>query len=192
MEDIFVAFALTMLGIAASAYAISATLRLHYEETAQRGEPVIAAAVSRVQWALSHLLFAMLGPAVAIVVARIAVGVTYGASVGDIADKLPATVGGALVQLPAIWISAGVTVALFGLLPRFTPTAWAVYVMFILIFTVGSLAGLPAWVLDLGSFSHLPKLPGGQFDPTSVVWEAVITAALVTVGLMAFRRRDLK
>lgn len=64
--------------------------------------------------------------------------------------------------------------------------------MFILIFTVGSLAGLPDWVLGLEPFSHLPKLPGGQFDPTSVVWESVITPALVTVGLVAFRRRDLK
>ncbi|MFD6059358.1 ABC transporter permease [Rhodococcus wratislaviensis] len=192
VEDVFVAFALTMLGIAASAYAISAALRLYYEETAQRGEPVIAGAVGRVRWALSHLLFAVLGPAVAIVVAGVAVGVTYGASVGGIADKLPATVAGALGQLPAIWISAGVAVALFGLLPRLAPAAWAVYVAFILIFTVGSLAGLPAWVLDLEPFSHLPKLPGGAFDPTPIVWESVIAAALVTVGLIGFRRRDLR
>jgi ABC-2 type transport system permease protein len=134
----------------------------------------------------------VLGPAVAITVAGVSVGVTYGAAVGDIAGKFPATVAGALVQLPAIWISAGVTVALFGLLPRLAPAAWAVYVTFILIFMVGALSGLPAWVLDLEPFSHFPKLPGGAFDPTPIVWESVIAAALVTVGLIGFRRRDLR
>jgi len=54
LEDAFVALALTMLGIAASAYAISATLRLHYEETAHRAESAIAGRVGRLRWVLSH------------------------------------------------------------------------------------------------------------------------------------------
>lgn len=192
LEDAFVALALTMLGIAASAYAISATLRLYYEESSHRAEPVIAGEVGRVRWALSHLLFAVLGPAVALAAAGLAVAVTYGASVGDIAGTLPATVGGALVQLPAIWISVGVTMVLFGWLPRITPAAWAIYVAFLLIFTVGSLADLPHWVLDLEPYSHLPKLPGGEFVPAPLVWETLIAAALVTAGSIGFRRRDLR
>ncbi|MEE2035049.1 ABC transporter permease [Rhodococcus chondri] len=192
IEDAFVALALTMLGIAASAYAISATLRLHYEETAHRAEPVIAGQVGRIRWASSHLLFAALGPAVALVIAGLAVAVTYGAAVGDVAGTLPATVGGALVQLPAIWICVGVTMALFGWLPRITPAAWAIYVAFLLIFTVGSLADLPPWVLDLEPFGHLPKLPGAAFTPAPVMWETLIAVALIVAGALGFRRRDLR
>ena len=50
-------------GLIAAAYGIQATLRLRTEETAGRAEPVLATAVGRLQWAGSHLVFAILGPA---------------------------------------------------------------------------------------------------------------------------------
>ncbi|MBS9372090.1 ABC transporter permease [Rhodococcus sp. B50] len=191
LEDAFVALALTMLGIAASAYAISATLRLHYEETAHRAESVIAGCVGRLHWVLSHLMFAMFGPAVALLTAGVAVALTYGAAVGDIAGTAPASLAGAVVQLPAVWICVGVTMVLFGWLPRFTPAAWAVYVMFLLIFSVGSLAELPQWALDAEPFGHLPKLPGAAFTPAPVMGEILLAIILIIVGAVGFRRRDL-
>lgn len=191
LEDTFVAFALAMLGIAASAYAISAALRLYYEENAHRCEPVVAGVVSRSRWVLSHLLFAVLGPATAMIAAGIAAGLTYGVSVGDVGGKVAAAVGGALVQLPAIWLSAAVVVALFGLVPRFTPVAWGIFVAFVLLFTVGSLTAVPTWVLDLEPFGHLPRIPGGQMN-SSIVWESLLVIAIAGVGLAGFGRRDLR
>lgn len=192
LEESFIAIAFTMLGMAAAAYAISAVLRLHSEENAQRGESVLAGAIGRTRWALSHLTFALLGPTVAMAVAAVAAGLTYGAAVDDIGGRLPGVVGAAMVQLPAIWLLAGVTTALFGLVPRFAPVAWAVLVAFILIYMVGSLADFPRVILDLEPYSHLPKLPGGAFQAAPVVWLLLIAAALLTVGLVAFRRRDLQ
>lgn len=191
LEDAFVTLALTMLGIAASAYAISATLRLHYEETTHRTESVIAGRVGRLRWVLSHLMFAMLGPAVALFAAGIAVTLTYGAAIGDVTGTAPGSLAGALVQLPAVWICVGITMVLFGWLPRFTPAAWAVYVMFLLIFSIGSLAELPQWALDAEPFGHLPKLPGATFTPVPVLGEILLAVILIVVGTIGFRRRDL-
>ena len=42
MEQAFIAVAFSMLGMVASAFAISLTLRLHQEESGQRAETVLA------------------------------------------------------------------------------------------------------------------------------------------------------
>lgn len=191
LEDSFIGFGFTALGIAGAAYAISAALRLHSEESAGHGEPMLAGAVGRTRWALGHVLFALLGPALAMVVAGLAAGITYGVAVGDVAGTVPRVLGAALVQLPAVWLLAAITVALFGLLPRFTPVAWGVLVGVLVIFLVASVADFPQPIRDLEPFGHLPKLPGGDFTAAPVLWLLAMDAVLIAVGLIAFRRRDL-
>lgn len=194
LELSFIGYALVMLGMAGSAYAISAALRLHSEETAQRVEPVLSGSVGRIRWAAGHVLFAVAGPAVAMTVAGLGAGLAYGVTGGDgdPGGTVWRVLGAALVQLPAIWVLAGVAVALFGLVPRFAPAAWGVLVAFLAVFLVGSVAELPQPFLDLEPFTHAPKLPGGEFTATPLLWLTAIAAAGITVGLIAFRRRDLR
>jgi ABC-2 type transport system permease protein len=192
LEDSFIAIAFTMLAVGAAALAISSALRLHGEETAQRAESVTSGAVGRTRWAVSHIVFAIGGPAVALLAAGLVAGVTYGITAGDIGGKLPGVIATGLVQLPAVWMLAAVTVLLFGLVPRFTPVVWGVLVTFVALFLLGSISGVPQWVLDLQPFSHTPKLPGAEFEATPLVWLLVIDAALLVAGLIAFRRRDLR
>ncbi|MEV0948656.1 ABC transporter permease [Rhodococcus sp. NPDC049939] len=192
LEESFIGYAFTMVGIVAAAYAISASLRLYAEENAQRLESVTAGPVGRVRLAASHVVLALLGPAIAVVVAGATAGFAYGVSTDDVGGAVPAIVGAALVQIPAIWMLAGVTVFLFGVMPRFTPVAWAVLVAFLLIFLVGSIAQFPQAVLNLEPFGHTPKLPGEEFQATPILWLLLITAVLIAVGLTAFRRRDLR
>ena len=59
-------------------------------------------------------------------------------------------------------------------------------------FLLGSIAGMPQWVLDIDPYSHLPKLPSAPFTATPVVVLVVIAAVLAGIGLVAFRRRDLR
>src|SRR5262249_37596845 len=56
--DAFFAATLGILGIVASGYAVQATLRLRSEEEDALAEPLLAASVSRLRWAASHLVFA--------------------------------------------------------------------------------------------------------------------------------------
>jgi ABC-2 type transport system permease protein len=192
LENAFVSIAFTFLGVAASALAISSTLRLHGEETSQRGETELAGAVGRIRWAVSHLVFAIAWPAVAMLAAGVVAGFTYGIAAHDIGGNLPGVLAAAAVQLPAIWLMAAVTVALFGLLPRFTPVAWGVLVAVIALYFLGSVAGMPQWMLDLTPYAHLPHVPGEEFRATPVVWLLAIDVVLIAVGLIAFRRRDLR
>jgi ABC-2 type transport system permease protein len=95
------------------------------------------------------------------------------------------------VQLPAVWLLSSVTVAVFGLLPRFTPVAWGVLVVFIAVYLLGSLANSPQWLLDLEPFTHTPRVGSAQFTVAPLVWLLAIDAALIALGAIAFRRRDL-
>ena len=192
MEQAFVAVAFSMLAMVASAFAVSLTLRLHQEETSQRAETLLAGAVSRTRWLASHLLIAVIGSAVAILLTGLVAGLTYGAAAGDIGGKLPTVLGTAAVQLPAVWLLAAVTLVLFGLVPRFTPVAWGVLVGFIAIYLLGSLSGSPQWLLDLEPFAHTPRVGDETFTLTPVLWLLAIDAVLIAIGALAFRRRDLR
>jgi ABC-2 type transport system permease protein len=192
LEQAFVAVAFCMLGMIAAAFAISLTLRLHQEEAGQRAETLLSGTVSRSRWLTGHLAIALIGSAVAILIAGVAAGLTYGIAAHDVDGKLCMALGTAAVQLPAMWLPAAVTVALFGIAPRLSPVSWGVLVGFIALYLIGSLSGFPQWVLDAEPFAHIPRVTGGAFTPVPLLWLLVIDAALIALGMDAFRRRDLQ
>ena len=191
LEEAFIAVAFAMMGMVAAAFAVSLTLRLHQEESAQRAETTLAGAVSRTRWLASHLITALAGSAFAMLACGVAGGLVYGMAAGDVGGKLATVIGTAAVQLPAVWLLSAVTVALFGIAPRFTPVAWGVLVGFIALYLIGSLAGFPQWLLDLEPFAHIPRV-GSNFTVVPLLWLLAIDAALIVMGAMAFRRRDLR
>ncbi|MEV0108890.1 ABC transporter permease [Nocardia sp. NPDC050799] len=192
IEDSFISYAFTMLGVAGAAYAVSATLRLFSEENGHQAESVLSGAVGRLRWAGSHLAFALGGPVVIMLTAGLLGGVAYGLAKDDIGGELPGVVAAALIQLPAIWFFAGLTLALFGLVPRWTPVAWGLLTAAIAVFLLGSFSGAPQWFRDLEPFSHAPKVPGSEFTATPVVAVTVIAAVLLAAGLAGVRGRDVR
>ncbi|MET7771867.1 ABC transporter permease [Nocardia sp. NPDC005366] len=192
LQNSFITFAVSFLAIAAAAYSISAVLRLHEEENTQRAETALAGSVSRERYALSHLGFALIGPALLLVIAGGAIGVVYGAMDGAIVEKVGDSLGAALVQVPAVWVLTGIAVAIFGLAPRFAPMAWGVLSAMLVVFFLGALDGLPQWLVDVVPFVHPPKLPGAPWQWRPILWLLAVSAVLIGVGIAAFRRRDLR
>ncbi len=189
--DVWLAGIMSFLGLFAAAYAVQAMLRLRAEEEALRAEPVLATAVGRLRWSASHLAFSLLGPALAMTAAGLAAGLGYGLSTGDVGHEVPRVLGGALVQLPAVWVLTGLTIALCGLLPRLTLAAWGAWGIVVFLGQLGAMLNLRQRLLDLSPFTHVPKLPGGQWAATPLVWLTVLTAVLVLAGLAGLRRRDI-
>jgi ABC-2 type transport system permease protein len=119
-------------------------------------------------------------------------GLSYGIAADDVGGRLRTVLAVAATQLPAIWMLAAVTVALFGLVPRLTPVAWGVLVTFVAVYLLGSIAGFPHWLLDLVPFVHTQRVPGESFRAEPVMWMLLIDMTLIAVGLAGFRRRDLR
>lgn len=191
LSDAYIAGTMVTFGLVAAGYGIQATLRLRAEEEGLRAELVLATAASRLRWAASHLLFGLAGPAVALLAAGAAEGLTYGLVGGDLGHQLPRVLAGALVQLPAVLVLSGIAMALFGLAPRLAAVSWATLAVFAFLVLLGPLLRLSQWLLDVAPFSHIPKVPGANVATMPLAWLLVIAAVLAAAGLAGFRRRDL-
>ncbi|WP_329254651.1 ABC transporter permease [Streptomyces sp. NBC_01478] len=184
IENAFLATMVGLFGMLAALYAVSSVLRLHSEETGGRAEPILANAVGRLRWAAGHLAIAFGGALLIMLLSGLGLTLGYGAAPGPI---LAAT----LVQLPAIWTLAALTVLLHGLSARLAPLSWAAAGLTLLLGWIGPALNLPQAVLDLSPFGHVPKLPGGDMTWGPVVVLTGIAVVLTGVGLAGLRRRDL-
>jgi ABC-2 type transport system permease protein len=185
--DAYLATTLGVAGLIAAVYAVQATLRLRTEETGGLAEPLLATATSRTRWALSHATVAAGGTAALLVAVGFPAGVAHALQTGD-AAQLWRVLGGALAQIPAAWVLAGVTLALFGLAPRATAASWAALAACLLLAELGPVIDLPSWTLDISPFAHVPKI--GEIN-AAPFWLTAIAAALAAAGVAGLRRRDV-
>ncbi|MFL6118920.1 ABC transporter permease [Actinophytocola sp.] len=190
LVDAFLSAELGIISFIVSAYGISAAMRLRVEETAFRVEPILATRTSRWRWAASHVVVALVGTTLLMLVFGVLGGFAHGAASGDM-SQFGRVLGAALVQLPAVWVLTGITVLVFGLAPGLIMAGWGALVLFLLLGQLGPIFELPRWLMDVSPFTHTPKLPGGEFSATPLVWLTLVAAALLAAGLAGFRRRDL-
>jgi ABC-2 type transport system permease protein len=191
ITDAFLSTEMGVLGLLASAFGIQAALRLRSEETALRAEPLLATGVTRARWLGSHVLMALFGTAVLVLVGGLGAGVSSGASLGNMGRQVPRMLAAAAVQLPAIWLVTALVVILFGLAPKVVTVAWVLFGAFLLIGQFGAVFNLPQSVMNLSPYGHTPRLPGGDFSAVPVIWLTAIAVALTAAGFTTFRRRDI-
>jgi ABC-2 type transport system permease protein len=118
---------------------------------------------------------------VAMRVGGLAAGFTYGVAAGDVGGKLASA-----------WLLAAVTLALLAIAPRFMPVAWACWSDLLRCGCRIRCSGLPQWLLDLEPFERILRVGGGSFSPVPLLGLLAIDAALVAVGVAAFRRRGVR
>jgi ABC-2 type transport system permease protein len=190
LVDSFFATSLLILALLTGGFAVAATMRLRSEETAGRAEPLLATALPRSRWALSHLLVALAGSALIALAAGLGMGLTDAVTSGSF-DNVPSLIEGSLAFAPALWVLAGIAFALFGILPRAMVAAWGALGACFVIGMFGELFNLPSWVMDLSPFQHVPAIPAQDFSAQPLVVLTAIAAGLVGIGLVGFRRRDV-
>ncbi|MFF1420679.1 ABC transporter permease [Streptomyces sp. NPDC058280] len=184
LTDAFLAAMVGVLAMVAALYVVASVLRLYGEETGGRAEPVLAGGVGRLRWAAGHLMIAFGGGALVVLLGGVGLAIGYGRA-------LPAILGAALVQLPAIWVLGALAVALYGIVPKAAAAGWAVAGLALALGWIGPALGFPQSVLNLSPFGHLPKLPGTEMAWTPVLALTALAAALVAAGLAGLRRRDM-
>lgn len=191
MENAFLATEFSMAGVITAAYAITVLVRLRAEERALRVDPLLATALDRRRLLAGYLLLAAAAPVLLLAALGLTAGLAYGVRLGTPGAEVVRLVGAGLGQLPAVWVLAGLAAALFGFAARATTLAWAALVTFLLLGEFGTLLKLGQWALDLSPFSHLPRLPGSAVHATPLLWLTALGAALITAGVLGFRRRDI-
>ncbi|HET9259233.1 MAG TPA: ABC transporter permease [Acidimicrobiia bacterium] len=191
LTDTFFSAAVGIIALVATAYSIRSVLKLRGEEDTLRAELVLATATPRTRHAWSHLAYGLLGPVVILATAGVVAGATYGSIVGDMSEQVPRVLGAAMSQLPAVWVVTGVTMTLYGLVPRLSSIAWGVLGVCVLFGQLGQILQLPEWLLDLSPFSHIPLVPAEDFTATPLIALVGIAVVFVVAGLVGFGRRDI-
>lgn len=189
--DSYFTMILAFLGEIFALYAILATLKLHSQESKKYSEMVLTSSVSRSQWAISNLIFAVMGPALVIIIFAVTCGLTYSLSVNNFSDILPRIVGASLAYLPAIWVFTGISMVLFGLIPRLTALSWISLGIIVIIDLLGEFFDINQWILDISPFTHVPRLLAGDTIENSLILLLALALFLILIGILGYRRRDI-
>ncbi|MBD8079716.1 polyketide antibiotic transporter [Cellulosimicrobium arenosum] len=187
----FVAVLTVFMALAVGGFAISSALRARAEETSGRAEPVLATATSRTRWLGAQLAVTVLGSVVLLVVSGLALGL--GAlTVGVTTPTLGEYVAAAVVYLPAVLALVGVVWVCLGWRPGLAGLAWVLFLWAFVVGIFGSLLeDLPDAARGVSPYWHVPQLPGDDLDAGSLGLLTLVALALLAVGFVGFRRRDV-
>ncbi|HET8620509.1 MAG TPA: hypothetical protein VFM27_16200 [Acidimicrobiales bacterium] len=189
LTDSFFATSLLMVALIGAGFSVASVLRLRSEETGGTAEQLLATAMSRGRWFGSHLALAALGTVLVLAAAGLGMGLAYGLSIGDL-SSVPELVGAAVAFAPATWVLIGVGLALHGLAPRAVAVTWGVLALCFVVGLLGELLDLPAWVVELSPFQHVPAMPAAEFAALPLVVLTAVAAGLVGLGVIGYERRD--
>jgi ABC-2 type transport system permease protein len=187
--ELYLAEIINLMGIVAAVYGIQAVLCARSEETEGRVEELLSTPLTRQRWFGSHLVFALVGSALVVIIGGVSTGIT--AQAAGASTSVGAVFAASLVQVPAIWLIVGATAALIGAAPRASYLGWPIIAATFVISFFGPLLKLPHIVLDLSAFTHVPHLPGGSIDAVGMITLGVVAAALIAVGMVGIRRRSI-
>ena len=191
LVETFLAAYMSFIAMTAIGYALQSITQLRTEESKGRVEPLLAGSLSRTRWAASQIGATFIGSLIVLGAAGVGAGMTYSASIGDESQFLP-VLGAMLAYLPAVWILVGLAVALSGAAPRAYGIVWIAFGWVVVIGMLGPLLGLPEWTADWTPFAHTPQLPAEQLTAAPLLVMTAIVVVLLTIGLAAFRRRDVE
>lgn len=187
----YISMMAVMAGVTLSLFVVWRIGAARTEEATERLEQILVRPVRRVRWLGGHLLLAV---ASLLVLVAVEVAALWGtAQAVDAELSLTDTAAAALNPLPAVAVVLGLAVLLLGLAPRWVvpvgaTTAMLLYVVELL----GPALEWPEWVLAVSPFHHLAVVPVEDYDTAAGVGLLAVAVLLTTVGVVAFRRRDLR
>ncbi|BBY14696.1 ABC transporter permease [Mycolicibacterium litorale] len=173
------------LAAAASAYVVSAVLRVHTDEQSGTGEAVLAGAVSRWRWLLGAVAAALLGATLLMAGAGFGNGLGAGLTIGEPATIVDLTVAG-LAFVPAMAVVAGVAALAVAL--RRPWIAWLVVAFIVVSLYLGALLRLPQWLLDASPVGQTTA--PSDYSLAALTVMCVVAAAFTAIAGWLYRRRD--
>lgn len=190
LVNLYFSVMLTMVGLVAAAFCLTTVLRLHSAEEAGHAELLLSTAASRTRFFLAHLVPAVIGTLILLVVFGVAIGTSASMIDGDW-SWLPKLVLASLAQLPALLLVLAVGALAMGVHSDLAPFVWAYYALVAVLSWMGAALRLPQWIIDLSPFAHSPQLPGGEAGWTSMAVMLAIALALALAGWWRYTRRDV-
>ncbi|MGV1005584.1 MAG: ABC transporter permease [Candidatus Nanopelagicales bacterium] len=190
--DALLSMLIAMIAMLTTAFAIQSAVSLRADEASGILEPQLAGSLSRLRWALGRLAIPAVGSALLLLVAGATMGASYGQFVGD-SGQVGRLALAALVYWPAVMVFVGISVALFGWVPRLAVAlTWGVLAAMWVVLLVGEALRLPEWLMNLLPFSATPYVPLYPLRWMPLTLLALAAIALTAVGLRRYQQRDIQ
>jgi ABC-2 type transport system permease protein len=173
------------LAAAATAYVVTAVLRVYSDEQSGLGEAVLAGAVSRWRWLLTAVASALVGSIVLMFFAGLGNGLGAGLTLGEPGTIVKLTLAG-LAYVPAMAVLAGV--AAFAVAVKHAWIGWLAVTFVVVSLYLGALLRLPRWLLDLSPVGRT-TVPT-DFPAVALAVMVVAAAALTILAGWIYRSRD--
>jgi ABC-2 type transport system permease protein len=133
----------------------------------------------------------VIGSAVLLAAFGLPAGLAYGLSTGNVGYELPRVLVATLAYLPAVWVVAGIAMALYGLVPRVSFVSWGALGAFVLVELIGETLQVSQSVLNISPFNHVPKVLVSGVSLMPLVSLTLLALVLVIAGLVGFQRRSI-
>lgn len=185
----FVLVIVILLGVLAALPGIQAVARLAVEEDEHRLEPLIAGAVRRPTVLALAAAAALVASAAGMILGGL--GLTLVAGVQGVTLTARDMIWQSVVCIPAVWSLVALTVAGVGVARRLAMVGWVGAAAAFGVTILGPLFKLDDRILAVSPFWHVPNVTTAHhhWGPTGIVALAVV--ALLLVGVVGFRRRDV-
>lgn len=190
MVDGYLGFMGVYYAITVAVFAILSIQSLRAEEQHGRTELVLAAGVSRPRWLLASTMTTAVVSTLLLGVAAVGSGIGAALSTGDHSVVGPVILGG-LTQSPAVWVLIGAAVLLYAIAPRLAAITWLLFLQSALLSLFGDMLELDETILATSVFRHVGQHPAEPVSWTAVGVLTLVAAAVVAIGTVMFRRRDL-
>ena len=173
------------LAAAATAYVVSAVLRVYNDEQSGLGEAVLAGAVSRWRWLLTAVAAALVGSAMLMLFAGLGNGLGAGLTLGEPATIVKLTLAG-VAHVPAMAVVAGI--AALAVAVRHVWIGWLAVTFVVTSLYLGALLRLPQWLIDLSPVGRT-TVPS-HYSAVALTVMVVIAIALTLGAGWIYRNRD--
>ena len=191
LVDSFYGTAALMLALVTAGYAISSALRPRGEEADGRVESLLATALPRGRWLLSHLAITLTGTVALLSAGGFGMGLGFALVTGD-GEKLARYTWASTSLLPGVLLLVGVTLLLYGLLPRAASLAWLALLFCVVVMMFGEVLRFPGWVQGISPFDHLALVPAVSVDWGAALVVLLVAAVVGGAGYLTFLRRDVR
>lgn len=173
------------------AYAIHALGRLGSEESSGRLESLLATKLSRLIWAGIHFDVILIGSITMLAANGLVAGLCINLLSDFQVDTWQYTLA-SLSYLPIVLAFMAIYMLLFGLLPRLASgLTWLYFGFVFFVLWLGPMVQLKQSIMNLSVMEHVSTPPAEDVAWTALGVITMLAVLLITVGFVAFRRRDL-
>jgi ABC-2 type transport system permease protein len=186
----YIAFVFIFFILVVSLFACAQIASARREEAEERLETLLALPLSRGGWLAGRLLLAASAAAAIALAAGL---LTWaGAATQGLDLSLPRMLEAGANCLPVALLFLGIAALAYALVPRASSgLAYGLVAVAFLWQLVGSLLGVPKWLVELTPFEHVGLVPAVAFKATAAAVMVGIGLLAALIALGAFRRRDL-